>query len=398
MVPTFNRAGFLVEALAALRAQTRPPAEIIVWDDGSTDGTAEAVAAFGGSVRYFRDANGGKARALNRALAEAGGDYVWICDDDDVARPDAAERLADALDRSSAGLAAGGYVRFSTDPATGRKTYSDPGYAPDLAEGSVLRHVLEDIFLFQNATLVRRAAYEQVGAFREDLPRSIDYDMLIRLAARFPVALVDGVLFEQRKHDGARGPLAARHAAARSEAVWLEHDRKVFADLRDTVPLSLYAAMFEAESEALAVRAGRIQRACVYARRDLWDVALEDLQAAARAEAAGPLSEVEWRACRRAMSGKHGCASAMRAEVRRRLAALRELGAVGQALAEALGRGAIWRGRAALEALDPGAAGRVARLVWSLGGPAALFGGLRPPKGGGRCVERRELPAEAYRW
>ena len=58
IVPTYNRAAFLKETLQALQKQTRPVDEIIVWDDGSTDGTAEVAHAFGTSIRYFRGENG----------------------------------------------------------------------------------------------------------------------------------------------------------------------------------------------------------------------------------------------------------------------------------------------------------------------------------------------------
>lgn len=247
IVPTYNRATFLSEALASLAAQTRLVGEIIVWDDGSTDGTEQAARAAEGPVRYFRSENGGKSRALNAALSEARGDLIWICDDDDVAMPQAAEILAGLLEAApEAGAAGASYVRFGEDPASGARIEQGPGYWPDLSRGSVLRHLLEDIFLFQNATLVRRDLYDRAGPFREDLARSIDYDMAIRLAVRAPIAMSDTVVFRQRKHDGRRGPAASQHEAARSEEVWKAADREVFAGLRKTIPLSLYAALYEA--------------------------------------------------------------------------------------------------------------------------------------------------------
>lgn len=97
IVPTYNRAGYLTQAVEALRAQTRKPDEIIVWDDGSTDGTEAAARKMGKAIRYFRSENGGKSRALNAAMREARGDLIWICDDDDLALPDAAETLAGML-------------------------------------------------------------------------------------------------------------------------------------------------------------------------------------------------------------------------------------------------------------------------------------------------------------
>src|SRR6056297_1463995 len=136
IVPTYNRAAFLAETLASLAAQTRPVAEILVWDDGSTDGTEQAARAAPGPIRYFRSANGGKSRALNAAMAEARGDLIWICDDDELALPQAAETLAAMLEAApEAGAAGGSYVRFRDDPVTGARSETGPGYWPDLSRG-----------------------------------------------------------------------------------------------------------------------------------------------------------------------------------------------------------------------------------------------------------------------
>lgn len=320
IVPTYNRAVFLCEALESLAAQSRPVEEIIVWDDGSTDETQAAVREMPGPIRYFRSANGGKARALNAALDQAQGDLIWICDDDDLAMPHAAERLATMLENDpEAGAAAGGYVRFRDDPETGERTVSGPGYWPDLSEGAVVRHLLEDIFLFQNATLVRRSLYDQVGPFREDLARSIDYDMAVRLAVHAPIRVTEEALFQQRKHDGARGPESARHAAARSEAVWKEADKAVFEPFKTMVPVGLYASLFEG---GLAMRAGYLQRGCVYARRTDWVAALEDFEHAASMDGQTALSPKERAICHRAMAGKHGVAEAFDPAIRKQLHAL----------------------------------------------------------------------------
>lgn len=390
IVPTFNRAHFLPEALSALSAQSLPLHEIIVWDDGSTDDTAAVVRALPGPIRYFHSENGGKSRALNAALAKARGQAIWICDDDDVALPNAAEHLAGLLHAMpQAGLAGGSYRRFGTDPASGRRVESGPGYWPDLSQGSPLRHLLEDIFLFQNATLVRRECYDATGPFREDLARSIDYDMIIRLAARFPVALSEEPLFLQRKHDGPRGPAAARHAAARSDAVWKQADRTVFAPFRDSLPLGLYQAMFEGTPE-IARRAALLQRATVYARRTDWAHALEDFESAI-ATAPGPLSELEYAICRRAMGGKHGCHGAYAPQIRRPLAALAGRNAAGADMAHAMVRGVRWRLKAALRAAQFAQAARILRFG------AALHSRRSAPRTGRPALEeRQDLPATAY--
>lgn len=391
IVPTFNRAAFLGEALTSLTGQTRQVDEIIVWDDGSTDDTEKVAKSMAGPIRYFRSENGGKARALNAAMREAGGDLIWICDDDDIAAPDAAERLAGMLERApQAGVAGGSYRRFRDDSKTGQRVESGPGYWPDLSRGAVLRHLLEDIFLFQNATLVRRELYDRAGPFREELARSIDFDMIVRLALRAPVVMTEAVLFHQRKHDGARGPASARHAAARSEAVWKEADRAVFAPFRESIPLSLYAGLYDGD---LAGRAGQLQRACVYARRTDWNAAMEDFEAAAALQPDTGLSEVERDICRRAMAGKHGVSEVLDVEMRGRLVQLARSGPVGAGTAAELARGIMWRAKVAARSGAVREAAEIARFVAAL---KLASRGRQASKSAPALSERDELPADCY--
>ncbi|MBM7069104.1 glycosyltransferase family 2 protein [Actibacterium sp. 188UL27-1] len=394
IVPTYNRSTYLVEAVQALLSQTRPLHQIIVWNDGSTDETAQVMADITrqnpGRITYHEAANGGKSKALNAAMALATGDYVWICDDDDVALQDAAERMGAVLDTSDAAMVAGSHVRFSVDPKTGEHVLSDTGYWPDLSSGSILRHLLEDIFFFQNAALVRRAAFEEVGPFREDLARSIDYQMFVRLAARFPVQMVNGVLFHQRKHDGPRGSSGASHSASESENVWLHHDRAIFAEFRQSLPLALYESFFDGPAE-IVKRAALLQRACVYARRLDWPAAIEDFSEATGISADQGLSTVEQNCIRRALSGKHGCAPAFVSPVAGQLLALRQRGPIGKAIVANLARGAVWRVRMAHLSRDYAEALRVMAFIFRAT-LAGSKGAISP------LVERDKLLPEAYQW
>src|SRR5439155_16624014 len=92
IIPVFNGEKYLAEALDSIRAQTYRPIEIIVVDDGSTDGTRELVASYGDQVRYLWQPNSGPATDRNQGLSAASGEFVAFLDADDLWHPEKLER------------------------------------------------------------------------------------------------------------------------------------------------------------------------------------------------------------------------------------------------------------------------------------------------------------------
>ncbi|MDT0575833.1 glycosyltransferase family 2 protein [Croceicoccus sp. F390] len=353
IMPTFNRAALITHSIESVLQQMGPQDELLVVDDGSTDSTAhhvrrvaEAAKLKNLKVRYHRQANAGKSVALNTALAMTTGRYVCICDDDDLFRPGAVEVLVNALEQGDAGVAFGRYTRFVEK--NGHVRDLGTGYWPELQTGSVSRHLLEDAFIMHNAALVRRSAYEKVGPFDEALLRSQDYDMFLRLVLQVPTIFVDELIFEQRKHGGARGPARVRHAAGSSNQVWSTYDRRIFARLHKALPLSFYEAMFDAECPQIRRRTALLQRACVMGRHDMWSHAMDDLEAAAAILPLSPLLPLERTICHRAVAGKHGFTGAVAPDIGLRLRALNHTGGeAARMIVYELVRGTFWRFRQA---------------------------------------------------
>ncbi len=391
IVPTFNRARYIGEALHAILPQMDARDELLVIDDGSTDGTEAAVRAAAPAARYVRQDNAGKSAALNRALGSTDGDSIWICDDDDVLRPGAVALLHDRLAASAAGFVFGKYTRFSEGPDGSRRDLGT-GYWPDLTQGSLVRHILEDGFVMQNASLVRRAAYLRAGPFDETLPRSIDYDMAVRLALKVGVDYVDAIIFDQRKHDGVRGPAHSLHPAAESMKIWLEYDRRIFDRVAAETTLAFFEALFDAPDERLRRRAALLQRACVWGRHQRWPAALADLQDAAELLPGCPLHAVERAICRRILNGKHGFDALGTGDF---AAPLRALGRthVGQGIFGEMMRGCVWilrRGTAPQRRVT-------ARLLFEIlratRGMALAPGRLRQTVNHATSLSERRLPA-----
>ena len=99
IIPTYNCAHYLGEAIGSVLSQAYPAIEVLVVDDGSADATAQVAADFGGRIRYFRQANGGIGAARNSGLAHARGDFIAYLDADDLYVPGRLARQMDCLAR-----------------------------------------------------------------------------------------------------------------------------------------------------------------------------------------------------------------------------------------------------------------------------------------------------------
>lgn len=390
LVPTFNRAAFLGEALDAILSQKGDDDELLVIDDGSTDSTVDVVRSAGAHVRYHRQENAGKSVALNRGLAKTSGEFVFICDDDDRLRPGAVELLLNAISNTPVGFAFGRYTRF--EERSGRDL--GVGYWPDLTVGSILRHVLEDAFIMQNGALIKRSALIASGPFSESMRRSMDYDMFVRLVCSGPARFVDAVIFDQRKHQAERGPAGDLHPASDSMKVWRKFDRAIFQNFYRRAPLDLLEAMFDGPTRAQRTRAALLQRAAIMARHDCWELACDDIDAAATI-AAGPLDPGEYRICNRALGGKHGVTELASSAVSRRLSETRRRSDAGRQIVDGLLAGGLWR----LRAGDAGEARSVlaafARIAPARA-PFIILGHKTAKSDTAVIHERPELPGAAY--
>ena len=242
IVPTYNRAAVLGQTIDSLLRQTVPASQIIVVDDGSTDGTPEVVARYCSQVQYLHRPNGGKPAALNTALPLVTGTYTWIVDDDDVACADAVERFAAALmDHPQCAFSYGTY--YATRPTTLESgvmgdVIGESG-VPDLALTGLLVALLEGNFLGGARIFVRTECYRSVGGFDVRFHRSEDYEMPIRLARRWPAARAKGgPMYMYREHTGSRGHAADRFEVQENLAKFYSYDSMLFNELLESMSIA----------------------------------------------------------------------------------------------------------------------------------------------------------------
>ena len=201
VIPTFNRRQLVERAVRSVLAQTHPIDDIVVVDDGSTDGTGEALtAAFGNRIRYVWQANRGVAAARNHGLRLARGEYLTLLDSDDEWLPDKTARQLEWLQshRDFGMVLCDVIRRFDRgEPEIFRRRALLP------EDGDIFKWVLLAPNFVPASAMLRRVVYESVGEFDETLPTAEDLDYHLRVAARWKIGLIEQPLVAaMRGHGG----------------------------------------------------------------------------------------------------------------------------------------------------------------------------------------------------
>ncbi len=205
VVPTYQRAHLIADALDSVAGQTWRPFEIVVVDDGSTDGTKDAVAAWAAAhpdipVRFLWQENAGGNAARNAGIAAARGAFVAFLDSDDTWDATKTEKQMAVF--SDPGIGAVYCGLRETEAETGKTLHEPPLSAPDAA--TLARLLVRDETGPTSAWIVRKTVLQAVGGFDPDLRARQDWDLWIRLAAQTRIASVPERLFSLRHHGGPR--------------------------------------------------------------------------------------------------------------------------------------------------------------------------------------------------
>jgi len=186
IIPTFNRLSLLRETVDSVRRQTFRDIEIIVVNDGSTDGTAEWLDTQT-DLRHLDQANSGIATSRNNGAAIAEGDWFAFLDHDDLWAPDKLEIQTEFIRTNpDVGLVAARHVRLGrTPPRTRNRRW---------IKGDLLVKVFSESFIHTSSVIIRRDVFNAINGFPARYRFADEFDVWLKIAANYPIAYVDDTL------------------------------------------------------------------------------------------------------------------------------------------------------------------------------------------------------------
>lgn len=196
IIPTYNRADYLRDAVESALAQTFRNFEILIVDDGSTDCTSEVAASYRGKARYLTQQNSGPAAARNNGIRNAAGRYIAFLDSDDVWLPEMLSRQISMFQANpTAGLAATGYRLMDAEQQISDAIIMDRKELEAARKGDHYKN-----FFATSGVMVKKECFQSVGLFNENLDFAEDWDMWLRILQHYGFVYLPEVLMHYRVH------------------------------------------------------------------------------------------------------------------------------------------------------------------------------------------------------
>ena len=191
VIPAYNCEKYIARAVESVLKQTLPVQEIVVVDDGSTDGTADAVRSFGEKVTLIRQANAGVSAARNTGIRAANGDWIAFLDADDEWLPEKIKRQSELLNRNPDLMWMTGNYQECLCEENRIAPHTLPQHCEQLLGGkdyydSYLHAIRRYEWGHTCCMLVRRQVFDHVGFFPIDISLAEDLDMWLRIGYRYP--------------------------------------------------------------------------------------------------------------------------------------------------------------------------------------------------------------------
>src|SRR5919199_4520 len=202
VIPCYNQAHFLREAIESVLEQTYPHFEIVVVDDGSTDNTSEVASGYYPSekVRLLRQENKGLSAARNAGLAESGGEYVVFLDADDRLLAEALEVGVRELEAHPECAFVSGHIRRIAADGSPLRTPPQALHIAHVEGDHYLGLLYYNSVWIPGSVMYRRSVFDSVGGFDPSVNATADYDLYLRIVRDYPVHHHGEVVLDYRRH------------------------------------------------------------------------------------------------------------------------------------------------------------------------------------------------------
>jgi glycosyltransferase involved in cell wall biosynthesis len=203
VIPVFNRRDLVMQAVESALRQSYPNTEVVIVDDGSTDGTYENLKRLKTDIHLYRQPHKGQSAARNLAWRSCKGDYVIFLDSDDVLEKDAIQSLWHNLLIAEKNSPTWGvsYGKMLTCDNNLKPVKVKPKKYYD---GTILPYLFFDNFVRMGTYLVRKSILQEIGGFKEDLHLNEDRLLLFSIAIRYKFIFVDRIVVRYRRHTASR--------------------------------------------------------------------------------------------------------------------------------------------------------------------------------------------------
>ncbi len=193
IIPTYNRASFVKEAIESVLNQDYSEFELIIIDDGSTDDTKEVIESFKGKLKYFYQSHKGVSSARNAGLELAQGNFIAFLDSDDLWKKEKLKAQMEFI-KSHPKIK----VCYTEEIWIRKGVRVNPKKKHKKYSGWIFDKVVPICLLSLSSALFRREIFEEVGLFDETLPVCEDYDLGLRIACKYPIHLIKEPLIIKR--------------------------------------------------------------------------------------------------------------------------------------------------------------------------------------------------------
>ncbi|MFC1704052.1 glycosyltransferase [Candidatus Omnitrophota bacterium] len=205
ILPAFNSARYINEAITSVLAQDYGQWELLVIDDGSTDATGDIVQRINDTrIRYIKVEHMGNYCARNTGICRAQGEYIAFLDSDDIWLKNKLSAQVDILnsDESIGICCSEYYVVFNDDK---EQLFVNPQHSFSehlLTQGVFIKRLLFDNFILTSSAMVRKKCIDRIGVFDTTFKNAMDYDMWLRLALNYKAHYLEGKYVMKRVHPG----------------------------------------------------------------------------------------------------------------------------------------------------------------------------------------------------